>query len=105
MPPEQVAGEAVDGRADVFALGAILTELLTGRPPVDGDSAMARIMDDVQTQFEMMSKITGQLAENGEVVLPAEMHKHPLNGKNVSPLFKAKDATGRIKAGASHKRK
>jgi hypothetical protein len=45
--------------------------------------AMARIMDDVQTQFDMMSKITGQLAENGEVHLPAELKalkKRPLNG-------------------------
>ena len=67
--------------------------------------AMARIMDDVQTQFDMMSKITGQLAENGEVVLPAEMQKHPLNGKNVSPLFKNKDASPRTKTEAGHKRK
>jgi hypothetical protein len=45
---------------------------------------MARIMDDVQTQFDMMAKITGQLAENGEVVIPAELKAvktRPLNGK------------------------
>jgi uncharacterized membrane-anchored protein YjiN (DUF445 family) len=43
--------------------------------------AMARIMDDVQTQFEMMQKITTQLAENGEVKIPPEMKQRPLNGK------------------------
>jgi hypothetical protein len=43
---------------------------------------MARIMDDVQTQLDMMAKITGQLAENGEVKLPAEMKGRPLNGKS-----------------------
>jgi tetratricopeptide (TPR) repeat protein len=37
MPPEQVKGPAVDERADVFALGAILSAILTGLPPVDGD--------------------------------------------------------------------
>lgn len=42
---------------------------------------MARIMDDVQTQLDTMAKITGQLAENGEVKLPAEMKTRPLNGK------------------------
>ena len=33
MPPEQLRGAEVDGRADIFAIGAILTEILTGEPP------------------------------------------------------------------------
>jgi hypothetical protein len=59
--------------------------------------AMARIMDDVQTQFDTMSKLTGQLAENGEVKVPAEMKAHPLNGKSGAPHPK-KPATQRPKA-------
>lgn len=49
MPPEQIEDAAsVNARADVFALGAILCDLLTGRPPVVGETVMNVISATLQ---------------------------------------------------------
>jgi serine/threonine protein kinase/dienelactone hydrolase len=43
MAPEQVRGDTVDQRADIFALGAVLYEMLAGRPPFKGESTLATL--------------------------------------------------------------
>ena len=50
MSPEQVQGRPVDARADLFAVGIVLHQLLTGKRPFDGDSDFAVIQQIVGHQ-------------------------------------------------------
>jgi hypothetical protein len=44
MSPEQSIGESGDARSDIYSVGVILYEMLTGEPPYDGDSAFAILL-------------------------------------------------------------
>ncbi len=48
MSPEQIKGERVDTRTDLYSLGITLFEMLSGRPPYEADSVMTMLMMHVQ---------------------------------------------------------
>jgi tetratricopeptide (TPR) repeat protein len=64
MAPEQARGEsAVGPRADVFSLGCVLFKCLSGRPPFEGDDALAVMLKVVLEEPPLLSELRPEIPE------------------------------------------
>jgi eukaryotic-like serine/threonine-protein kinase len=79
MAPEQVAGKHVDERADIYALGVILFEMLTGRVPFTGDSAIAVGFQQMKDPPPSPRSINPQIPEEVERVILKALEKEPMH--------------------------
>ncbi len=70
MAPEQIRGELVDARADLYALGCILYELVTGRLPYRSPSASAMLYQHLERQaLPPSERVTGVPRELDHLIL------------------------------------
>ena len=79
MAPEQATAKTVDHRADIYALGVVLYEMVTGRKPFQADTPMAVLIMHARDPLPRPSTFVPKLSGKVEQILLKTLAKDPKN--------------------------
>jgi serine/threonine-protein kinase len=77
MAPEQAKGAAVDHRADIYALGVILFELITGHVPFDAETPFGILTQHINTEPPPVSALNARVSPGLEAIVMKCLAKKP----------------------------
>jgi len=77
LSPEQATGELADGRSDLYSLGCLMYELLTGQPPFTGETPVSVAYQHVSSPITPASQIKPGLDTNLDRMLEVVLAKNP----------------------------
>lgn len=79
IAPEQARGDATDGKTDIYSVGVMLYEMLTGKLPFDGDSAVTIALMQLQSTPKRPREINPGIPIGLEQITMKAMEKLPSN--------------------------
>lgn len=77
LSPEVCLGKMVDQRSDIFALGIVLFEMLTGRTPFSDESPLKLMLDVVQSQIPDVRELNSDVDAEVAAILSRMLEKEP----------------------------
>jgi serine/threonine protein kinase len=77
LAPEQAMGQAVDGRTDIYALGIVLFQMLTGKVPFVGESPLATALLHIQSEPPSISTLMPTIAPRVDAVILRALARRP----------------------------